>query len=298
MDLIKIGKYIAGKRKALGLTQSQLAEKLGKSDKSVSKWERGICLPDVSVYLELCGILGISINEFLAGEDISAENIKAKADNNLIQVTQDSSHKQKSLKGIIAALAVLALVITAVLGAVIYRGLNRPHDYITALDPDSVEMKTAELLSGVDGAFLFKYDAAQEIRGWTLYVTEYRRGELIAKEEAAAFVYDETGTAPEGTIALVPDFEECRIRLIIANNAVKYSAAIPLLEEAEDRNYFGRTATGMEGTVPIRYGSEQGLVAFIYGRDRMRVTSLQQLETGDVATENEYVYYFSLKFDG
>ena len=75
MDLIKIGKYIAEKRKALGLTQKQLAEQLGMSDKSVSKWERGICLPDVSVYMELCGILGISINEFLAGEDISEENI-------------------------------------------------------------------------------------------------------------------------------------------------------------------------------------------------------------------------------
>ena len=49
MNLVKIGRYIAEKRKSLGLTQRQLAEKLGKSDKSVSKWERGICLPDVSV---------------------------------------------------------------------------------------------------------------------------------------------------------------------------------------------------------------------------------------------------------
>ena len=74
MDLIKIGKYIAEKRKALGLTQKQLAEKLNMSDKSVSKWERGICLPDVSIYMELCSILRISINEFLAGEDIGAEH--------------------------------------------------------------------------------------------------------------------------------------------------------------------------------------------------------------------------------
>ena len=54
MDLIKIGKYIAGKRKELGMTQRQLAEKLGMSDKSVSKWERGVCLPDVSVYKGRC----------------------------------------------------------------------------------------------------------------------------------------------------------------------------------------------------------------------------------------------------
>ena len=64
------------KEKKLGMTQKQLAEKLGKSDKSVSKWERGICLPDVSVYLELCEILGISLNEFLAGEDIEVTNVE------------------------------------------------------------------------------------------------------------------------------------------------------------------------------------------------------------------------------
>ena len=102
MDLVKIGKYIAGKRKALGMTQKQLAEKLNMSDKSVSKWERGICLPDVSVYMELCEILGISINEFLAGEDIDAENVEKKSEDNIIQVTKDSKKKQKNLKSILA----------------------------------------------------------------------------------------------------------------------------------------------------------------------------------------------------
>ena len=85
MDLVKIGKYIAGKRKNLGLTQKQLAEKIGMSDKSVSKWERGICLPDVSLYFDLCSLLGISINEFLAGEDIVHENIEKKISSVLLQ---------------------------------------------------------------------------------------------------------------------------------------------------------------------------------------------------------------------
>ena len=104
MDLVKIGRYIAEKRKSLGLTQRQLAEKLGKSDKSVSKWERGICLPDVSVYLELCEILGISLNEFLAGEDIETANVEKKSEDTLIQITRDSSCKQRYLKRIIVAL--------------------------------------------------------------------------------------------------------------------------------------------------------------------------------------------------
>ena len=93
MDLVKIGKYIASKRKSLGMTQKQLAEKLGMSDKSVSKWERGVCLPDVSVYKELCSILGISLNEFLAGEDIAQENIIQKSETNIIEVIRDNINK-------------------------------------------------------------------------------------------------------------------------------------------------------------------------------------------------------------
>ena len=98
MDFIKIGKYIASKRKSLGMTQKQLAEKLGMSDKSVSKWERGVCLPDVSVYKELCSILGISLNEFLAGEDIAQENIIQKSETNIIEVIRDNIKLRKNKK--------------------------------------------------------------------------------------------------------------------------------------------------------------------------------------------------------
>lgn len=119
MDLIQIGKYIAGKRKGLGLTQKQLAEQIGMSDKSVSKWERGICLPDVSVYMELCDILGISINEFLAGEDIDEKNMVKKSEDNLIQVTKDNKYKQKNLKSIIVGLIVITMAAVALLGVIL-----------------------------------------------------------------------------------------------------------------------------------------------------------------------------------
>ena len=123
MDLIKIGKYIAEKRKKLGLTQKQLAEKLNMSDKSVSKWERGICLPDVSIYMELCSILRISINEFLAGEDIGAENVIEKSDSNLIQITKESKKKQKNLKTILAVVTVFAVIVSAILGTLFFHKL-------------------------------------------------------------------------------------------------------------------------------------------------------------------------------
>lgn len=142
MDLVKIGKYVAGKRKDLGLTQRQLAEKLRMSDKSVSKWERGICLPDVSVYEEYCALLGISINEFLAGEDIAQENIVRKSDDNLIQVTTDSKNRQARLKGVIAVLAAV-LLITAVVISILMLRANQPQNYVAPVDPDSAETKMA-----------------------------------------------------------------------------------------------------------------------------------------------------------
>ena len=63
MNQIKIGRFIAECRKEENLTQMQLAEKLNITDKAVSKWERGIVMPDASLMLDLCSILGISVNE-------------------------------------------------------------------------------------------------------------------------------------------------------------------------------------------------------------------------------------------
>ena len=76
MNQEKIGRFIAESRKAKKLTQEGLAEKLGITNKAVSKWENGNCLPDASLYQPLCKILGISINELFAGEKLNDEDQK------------------------------------------------------------------------------------------------------------------------------------------------------------------------------------------------------------------------------
>ena len=73
MDQIKIGKFIAGCRKQKNLSQLQLAERLGITDKAISKWERGISKPSSSIMLELCDILDISVNELLNGEKTNSQ---------------------------------------------------------------------------------------------------------------------------------------------------------------------------------------------------------------------------------
>lgn len=86
MNQTKIGAFIAACRKSEGWTQSQLAEKLGITDKAVSKWETGKSMPDVSLFMSLCDLLGITLNELLAGEYIAVEDLKEKSDQVLMEV--------------------------------------------------------------------------------------------------------------------------------------------------------------------------------------------------------------------
>ncbi len=97
MNQIKIGKFIAECRKKANLTQMQLAEKLGITNRAVSKWETGKSLPDSSVMLELCDILCISVNELLSGEKISMENSNQKNEQLLLDMAKELEKKNKTI---------------------------------------------------------------------------------------------------------------------------------------------------------------------------------------------------------
>lgn len=97
MDQLKIGKFIADCRKEANLTQMQLAEKLGITDRAISKWETGKSLPDASIMLELCGILKITVNDLLSGEVVAMENYKEKSEELLIKMVQEKEEKDRML---------------------------------------------------------------------------------------------------------------------------------------------------------------------------------------------------------
>ena len=100
MNQKKIGAFIAECRKRKKLTQLELAEKCGVTDRSVSNWENGVCLPDASLYILLCDILQISINELFAGEFVCDERYKNIADEKLLMLLEhelyDTSSKEIS----------------------------------------------------------------------------------------------------------------------------------------------------------------------------------------------------------
>ena len=119
MDQMKIGSFIANKRKEKGLTQLQLAEKLNITDRAVSKWENGRSLPDSAIMLELCEILGITVNDLLYGEVISMENYNKEMEKNLLEVIKQKEEADRRLLsleivvGIICIVIMLALCIIA-----------------------------------------------------------------------------------------------------------------------------------------------------------------------------------------
>ena len=110
MDQICIGKFIAEERKKKGYTQRQLSEKLGISDKTISKWERGNGFPEVSLLLPLCEELDISVNELLSGKRVSEEEYRKKAEENMVNLVKEA---QESKKKIILSAMVAILVILA-----------------------------------------------------------------------------------------------------------------------------------------------------------------------------------------
>ena len=116
MNQIKIGKFIADCRKQVNLTQMQLAEKLGITDKAVSKWERGIAMPDTSIMLELCDILHISVNELLRGEKISMENNNQKNEELMLEMAKELEKKSKTIWSSMWAIMIVSM--TALLAGI------------------------------------------------------------------------------------------------------------------------------------------------------------------------------------
>ena len=119
MDLRKIGKFIAEKRQEKGFTQESLAEELDISNRSISKWERGVCLPDAENMTKLCKMLDINYNELLSGKKLRQEDYERKAEENLAEFAKIETAQNKKLFlyenviGYMSTVAFLILVFVA-----------------------------------------------------------------------------------------------------------------------------------------------------------------------------------------
>lgn len=119
MDQVKIGEFILSLRKEKGYTQQELAEILNVSNKSISRWENGKTMPDLSLIPELCKVLGISINELFCGERLNSDEYQKKLEENII-INMDLLKKKIKKISKILILTILVMFILVFSGLILF----------------------------------------------------------------------------------------------------------------------------------------------------------------------------------
>ena len=202
MDQIKIGAFIAANRKKLGLTQVQLAEQLGVSNKSVSKWERGVCLPDVSLYQPLCGILDITLTEFFAGETLSEETLVQRTEETIMEVSMKGKKNVNKLKKWLIATSVIVLGLLLSMLYFFYKTGGFYQNMIWKAPVRSGEMQVAELVTGTDGVLLYNWKPDQKYQYVRLDLSYCEGGSPVGETISDYVEMDQTGRDHSGKLLL------------------------------------------------------------------------------------------------
>ncbi len=136
MDQIKIGKFIQTTRKEINLTQKDLADQIGVSDKTISKWETGNGLPDLDSMNQLCQILQVSVNELISGERLTPMNYSKKAEENMMNLMNENESSKKVGKiqivlGVVLGILAILLIFGSVMG---FAGVNHVIDIVSLVE--------------------------------------------------------------------------------------------------------------------------------------------------------------------
>lgn len=144
MNQTTIGSYIAQKRRTKNLTQEQLAEKLGVSNKTISKWENGKCMPDYSIIQTLCDALGVTLPELMDGEDAADSSVRVYDDAQILDLLRRTQELERQ-KGILYGLVLIVLGIAC--GAMSKTtGGTDVQDFVSGV---LMGLSVAEILAGI-----------------------------------------------------------------------------------------------------------------------------------------------------
>ncbi len=303
MDQIKIGRFIAQKRKDAGLTQVQLAEKLGVTDKSVSKWERGICLPDVSLYQRLCGELGMTLNEFFAGETIDKSEIEARSEENILGVARDGSNKRNKLKKIIIVLSVAVAVLAA--GTIFAVHFIKEqgyfmNNYVRAYDLNDSEATMKTILSGNDAdAQLFKYDVKDNYKSLTIDMDVYEKGKLVKSEGEMEIPFEDPADR-KGIIAITGNHEtgEAVITVATSGGTMASVSNVTLMDKKDMAQEGGYCWTSITDPADVVSDQSIPITAFYQSENELYALSPDMVADSyeETGSEVDHTMLFTCKF--
>lgn len=303
MDQTKIGRFIAEKRKAKHLTQSQLADKLGVTDKSVSKWERGICLPNVSLYQELCDELGITLNEFFAGEEITRDDLEQRAEANILSVAQDSTNKQNRLQKIILALVIVSLLLasgTAYAIHVINQKGYFLHNYVRTYSATANENAIKNIITESDAnTQLLQFDVDQSYKSITVIMNSYKKGKLVSSEEQMQIPFEEKADR-QGIIAITTNLDSKTARITEATSVSKASVErIPLLPDSSFPSQGSYTYSALTDPIDTNKKENLPVAALFIGEEGVEGLPVNDVSTrySETGTNNDYTFLFLLRFE-
>ena len=153
MDQIRIGRFIAEARKTKNLTQRQLADALSISNKTISKWECGKGLPEVSLMLPLCAALDITVNDLLSGERVSPADYQTKAEGNMMDLIKENEENRRRMLESVIVVSITVIAVSALI--IIASYLNLP----TAVRVIVVAFSIAVAVAGIAAAAMLDRQA-------------------------------------------------------------------------------------------------------------------------------------------
>ena len=153
MDQIRIGRFIAEARKTKNLTQRQLADALSISNKTISKWECGKGLPEVSLMLPLCAALDITVNDLLSGERVSPADYQTKAEGNMMDLIKENEENRRRMLESVIVVSITVIAVSALI--IIASYLNLP----TAVRIIVVAFSVAVAVAGIAAAAMLDRQA-------------------------------------------------------------------------------------------------------------------------------------------
>ena len=308
MDQVKIGRYIAEKRKEKELTQEQLAEKVGKSRMAMSKWERGVCLPVVSVYTELCELLGISLNEFFAGEDIEPVDVAERSEKNLLGVAQDGSKRSGRLKKLVLLVSLIAVLLAGLLFWFMSREGFFTTNYVKPYASNNREdVMTKSLTDGFP--IIYEYKVDDKYTYAEISIHKFVDGKEIETDYGGDLRHMTEDDSREGLIALVPDHNNSSVRLALSSDFSSLSTEIDILSELEERPHEDEFVDSVAGGgfpddgVKVKDGKEIPIGAYYISFDdesELSFPGCSETYEDTVASIKEakipYAFLFTVKF--
>lgn len=208
-------------------------------------------------------------------------------------MTKDGNRRQKRLRKVIAALTAVIILATAAGGAYgIYSRFIKPQNYIEPVVSDSMESRAMEMLNSVT---FYRFHTRDEYRGLTIYVTEYRNGELIDKWNVFS-TGEGKSLCSEGMFAILVDGDEHTAEFAVILEDEAESTEFPIYKGKNDDGYTGRSISGLEEKLEIEPGTEQGIAALFFDDYEMRRLPVSDIEEENGGAENDCVYYFSVEF--